>query len=74
MSDYNWSKYGKKENSKMKRIAVPVNAELEKVLELFRSSYPDISFSDAKILGTFIEAGARVWISDMRKKKDQETE
>lgn len=67
---FNWTKHGRVEKE-TRRIAIPVSTEMEKLLEVFRSAYPDVKFSDAKIIGTFVEAGARSWVTDFYVKKNQ---
>lgn len=62
MSNLDWTKYGKVD-TKNRRVAVPVSNEMEKLMDIFRQAYPDRRFSDTKIIGTFVEAGARLWVT-----------
>lgn len=61
----NWDKHGKKEQ-KNRRIAVPVSPEMDKLIAIFRDAYPDRKFSDTKVIGTFVEAGAKLWVAQMK--------
>lgn len=60
-----WDKHGKSENPSgrpsKRRVAVPVTPQLEKLIDMFKQMYPGRNFSDAAVLKTFIEAGAKVW-------------
>lgn len=61
----NWDKYGKKDQ-KNRRVAVPVSPEMEKLIAIFKDAYPNRKFSDTKVIGTFVEAGAKLWVAQMR--------
>lgn len=47
--------------AKPRRIPITVTPELQKVIDLFMSTYPDHRFSEAAVLRTFVEAGVREW-------------
>ena len=72
MSDFiDWSKYGKRDTDN-RRIAIPVSLEMEKLIQMFKDSYGDRKFSDTKVIGTFVEAGARLWIAQRKSAQAQE--
>lgn len=73
LQESEWSKYGKKENQN-RRIAVPVSGEMEKLIAIFKDAYPDRKFSDTKVIGTFVEAGAKLWVAQMRQAKTKSEE
>lgn len=68
LNNWEWDKYGKVEKDN-RRIAIPVSPEMEKLIALFKNAYPDRKFSDAKVIGTFVEAGARAWVGDFYAKR-----
>ena len=71
-----WDKHGRDLNNspnKKRRVAVPVTPQLNKLIELFRDTYPQNTFSDAAVLKTFIEAGAKVWYNQTNQVKQQTT-
>lgn len=48
-----------------RRVAVPVTPQLNALMVKFKDSYPQGRYSDAAVLKTFVEAGARAWIMDI---------
>lgn len=74
MSSFNWVKNATKEAS-VRRVAIPVNEELDKLIAFFKDQYPEHRFSDTKVIKTFVEAGARQWAADlMAQRKAQQAE
>lgn len=73
-----WDKHGTTEgqskSSGKRRIAVPVTPQLEKLMDMFKSKYPGRKFSDAGVLKTFIEAGAKVWYSQQQSERNIDNE
>lgn len=66
-----WEKYGKKDNDN-RRIAIPVSTEMEKLINMFKQAYPDRTFSDTKVIGTFVEAGARLWVAQRQASQSEQ--
>lgn len=58
-----WTKRAKKDvvkdEWKVRRIPITVSVEMQKLMQHFRSTFPDKSFSDTAILETLLEAGSR---------------
>lgn len=74
-----WTKHGratKLQSSTGKsdrRLAIPVTPELDRIIRMFRDTYPQRTFSDTAIIKSFIEAGIRVWASSVKPKASQPT-
>lgn len=71
MSDIDWSRHGtdpsaKPQGAGPRRLAVPVSEQLQKLIVIFKESYPDKKFSDTDVLKTFIESGAKTWYTQVK--------
>lgn len=54
-----WKKHAKGNNG-VRRIAIPVNAELAQAIELFKQ-LEGADFTDSAVLQTMVEAGFKQW-------------
>lgn len=72
-SEFDEHKLAKKPKVKSRRLAIPVNANLDKLILMFKKTYPEQRYSDTAVLSTLLTAGAKQWIAQRGKTQTTET-
>ena len=69
-----WDNLGRRTDLKPRRLAIEITPDMENVIELFKSKYPNLKFTDTKVLKTFIKAGVMLWASQNSVDETEEEE
>jgi hypothetical protein len=58
-----WDNLGKRIDVKSRRLAIEITPDMQDVIVMFKDKYPNLKFSDSKVIKTFIKAGVMLWVS-----------